>query len=165
MRAGPAPRIVVGLPIAVTDDPDGARERAARSFQVYGTLPNYKRVLDIEGVGGPAEVAVVGKENEVERQLRDLASAGATDFLAGMFPVGDDIQASLGGRGRSSRASSGSYEDLVAGATGVLGRPTVQALVEAGHEVRGTARGDEKATLLRSLGLSLWPLICSIPRQ
>jgi F420-dependent oxidoreductase-like protein len=92
----PAPRVVVGLPIAVTDDPDGARERAARSFQIYGTLPNYKRVLDIEGVGGPAEVAIVGKESAVEQQLRDIASAGATDFLAGMFPVGDDIQGSLG---------------------------------------------------------------------
>ena len=41
---------------------------------------------------------------------------------------------------------------FVAGATGVLGRPTVKALVDAGHEVRGTARGDEKSSLLRSLG-------------
>ena len=41
---------------------------------------------------------------------------------------------------------------FVAGATGVLGRPTVRALVEAGHEVRGTARRDEKSALLRSLG-------------
>ena len=41
---------------------------------------------------------------------------------------------------------------FVAGATGVLGRPTVQALVGAGHEVRGTARGEEKSALLRSLG-------------
>jgi len=91
----PAPRVVAGLPIAVTDDPAGARERAARSFQIYGTLPNYQRVLNIEGAPGPADVAVVGNESEVERQLRSIASAGATDFLAGMFPVGDDIQASL----------------------------------------------------------------------
>jgi F420-dependent oxidoreductase-like protein len=91
----PSPRVVVGLPIAVTDDPDGARERASRSFQIYGTLPNYKRVLDIEGAGGPADVAIVGKESAVEQRLRDLASAGATDFLAGMFPVGDDVPASL----------------------------------------------------------------------
>jgi F420-dependent oxidoreductase-like protein len=91
----PAPRVVVGLPLAVHDNPVDARERAGRSFQIYGTLPNYKRVLDIEGVGGPADVAIVGKENEVEQQLRDLASAGATDFLGGMFPVGDDVQASL----------------------------------------------------------------------
>ena len=41
---------------------------------------------------------------------------------------------------------------FVAGATGVLGRPTVQALVSAGHEVRGIARGEEKAGLLRTLG-------------
>jgi nucleoside-diphosphate-sugar epimerase len=40
---------------------------------------------------------------------------------------------------------------FVAGATGVLGRPTVQALVGAGHHVRGAARGVEKAQLLRSL--------------
>src|SRR5438093_7317373 len=39
---------------------------------------------------------------------------------------------------------------FVAGATGVLGRPTVRALVEAGHEVRGTARSAEKAEMLRS---------------
>lgn len=41
---------------------------------------------------------------------------------------------------------------FVAGATGVLGQPTVKLLVAAGHEVRGTARGEEKAQLLRSLG-------------
>jgi F420-dependent oxidoreductase-like protein len=92
----PSPRVVVGLPIAVTDDAAGARERAAKSFQVYGTLPNYQRVLNIEGAGGPAEVAIVGNESEVEQQLRDLASAGATDFLGGMFPVDDDVKASLG---------------------------------------------------------------------
>jgi len=41
---------------------------------------------------------------------------------------------------------------FLAGATGVLGRPTTRTLVEAGHEVRGTARGAEKAQLLRSQG-------------
>jgi F420-dependent oxidoreductase-like protein len=91
----PKPRVVVGLPVAVTDDPAGAREKAARSFQIYGTLPNYKRVLDLEGAGGPADVAIVGTEAEVERQIRALASAGATDYAAAMFPVGDDAQASL----------------------------------------------------------------------
>src|SRR5687768_1345101 len=41
---------------------------------------------------------------------------------------------------------------FLTGATGTLGRPTARALIEAGHEVRGTARGEEKAQLLRSLG-------------
>jgi nucleoside-diphosphate-sugar epimerase len=41
---------------------------------------------------------------------------------------------------------------FLTGATGVLGCPTARALVEAGHEVRGTARDEDKAQLLRSLG-------------
>src|ERR1700682_1313578 len=41
---------------------------------------------------------------------------------------------------------------FVAGATGVLGQPTVKGLIAAGHEVRGSARGEDQAALLRSLG-------------
>lgn len=41
---------------------------------------------------------------------------------------------------------------FVAGATGVLGQPAVKLLIAAGHEVRGTARGEEKQRLLKSLG-------------
>lgn len=91
----PKPRVVVGLPVAVTDNPDEARERAARSFAIYGTLPNYQRMLGIEGASGPADVAIVGNEKEVERQIRDIASTGATEFIAPLFPVGDDAKASL----------------------------------------------------------------------
>lgn len=41
---------------------------------------------------------------------------------------------------------------FVAGATGVLGRATIPRLVEAGHEVRGSARSPEKAEQLRAQG-------------
>lgn len=41
---------------------------------------------------------------------------------------------------------------FVTGATGVLGRGSVTRLVAAGHEVRGVARGDEKAAWLRDHG-------------
>jgi nucleoside-diphosphate-sugar epimerase len=41
---------------------------------------------------------------------------------------------------------------FVAGATGVLGQPTVRLLRAAGHEVTGVARSAEKEHLLRSLG-------------
>jgi nucleoside-diphosphate-sugar epimerase len=41
---------------------------------------------------------------------------------------------------------------FVAGATGVLGRSAVQRFVEAGHDVTGVARSDEKANWLRENG-------------
>ena len=41
---------------------------------------------------------------------------------------------------------------FVAGASGVIGRPLVRQLVEAGHEVVGTTRSPEKAGMLRGLG-------------
>jgi F420-dependent oxidoreductase-like protein len=90
-----APRVVVALPVAVTDDPAAAREKAGRAFIVYGTLPNYQRMLIKEGASGPADIAIVGNEAEVEKQIRDVASAGATEFAVAAFPVGDDAQASL----------------------------------------------------------------------
>jgi nucleoside-diphosphate-sugar epimerase len=44
------------------------------------------------------------------------------------------------------------HKIFVAGATGVLGRRAVKQLVDAGHEVTGIARSDDKAALLKSLG-------------
>jgi nucleoside-diphosphate-sugar epimerase len=41
---------------------------------------------------------------------------------------------------------------FVAGGTGVLGRAALQALVQAGHRVRSSARSKEKSDLIRSLG-------------
>jgi nucleoside-diphosphate-sugar epimerase len=41
---------------------------------------------------------------------------------------------------------------FVVGATGELGRPTVARMVRDGHRVRGVARSDAKAALLRGLG-------------
>jgi F420-dependent oxidoreductase-like protein len=86
----PAPRVVVGLPIAVTKDIALARESAARLFQIYGSLPSYRAMLDREGAEGPGDVVIAGDEGQVEEQLRQLGQAGATDFLAIPFRVGKD---------------------------------------------------------------------------
>lgn len=83
--ARPAPRIAVGLPVCVTDDPDGARERAARAFSIYDTLPSYKAMLEREGVGGPADVAIVGDEATVTAGIERLADIGVTDLAAVEF--------------------------------------------------------------------------------
>ena len=89
-----APRVCVGLPIAVTDEKQEGREQAAKVFQRYGILANYRRVLDIESADGPADVSIIGNEEEVESKLREFSDAGATDFLASIFPVGVDEEAS-----------------------------------------------------------------------
>lgn len=81
----PAPRVGVGLPVCVTADVDAARVRAARTFEIYGTLPSYRAMLDREGAQGPADVAVVGDEADVRRQVEHLAAIGATDFVANVF--------------------------------------------------------------------------------
>ena len=52
----PAPRIVCGLPLCLTDDVDGAREKIGKTLEVYGhAAVSYRAMLDREGVAGPAE--------------------------------------------------------------------------------------------------------------
>jgi alkanesulfonate monooxygenase SsuD/methylene tetrahydromethanopterin reductase-like flavin-dependent oxidoreductase (luciferase family) len=90
----PSPRIVAGLPIAVHDDVEEARAAAGEQFAIYGTLPNYQRILAHGGVSTPAEAAIVGDEDSVSRQIEALLAAGATDLWAAPFPVGADRAAS-----------------------------------------------------------------------
>lgn len=85
-----ADRIVAGLPVAVHDDVAEAREVIARQFAGYGTLPNYRRILDLGEAAGPADAAIVGDEQSVTAQLAALADAGATDFWAAPVAVGGD---------------------------------------------------------------------------
>ena len=81
--------------MAVTDDKTAAYEQAGNLFEWYGNLVNYRRMLNIESVDGPADIAVIGAEEEVASRLRAFADAGTTDFLAAPFPVGEDQEASL----------------------------------------------------------------------
>jgi 5,10-methylenetetrahydromethanopterin reductase len=82
-RAGqPAPRVVASLPVCVTDDVAGARAAIAKGLAMYGTLPSYRAMLDLDGAESPADIAVVGDEADVTAQLDRLADAGVTDFVA-----------------------------------------------------------------------------------
>jgi F420-dependent oxidoreductase-like protein len=91
----PAPRIVAGVPVALTDDPDGAREFAAQAFAMYGTLPSYRAMMDVEGVDGPAGLTLAGDEKAIEAGIRRYADAGVTDFNAAIFPHGEDRKAAV----------------------------------------------------------------------
>lgn len=85
-KAGrPEPRIVMCLPVAVTDDVAAARELAAKAFAIYGHLPSYRAMLDREGAAGPADVVIAGSEEEVADKVGSMADRGATDFIATPF--------------------------------------------------------------------------------
>ena len=93
-RLGSTSRIVVGLPVCVHDDAAEAREVAASAFAMYGTLPNYQRILAAGDAAGPADAAIVGPEATVRGAIEDLFAAGATDVWAAIFPVGSDARRS-----------------------------------------------------------------------
>jgi 5,10-methylenetetrahydromethanopterin reductase len=88
----PAPRVVCTLPVCVTDDADAARSAAATEFVIYGQLPSYRAMLDKEGAGGPADVAIVGDEDAVAAQIAAVAEAGVTDFVAYEYAHGAERQ-------------------------------------------------------------------------
>ena len=80
-----ATRVIAALPVCVTEDRAAAHERASKVFVVYGQLPSYRAMLDKEGVGGPADIAIVGSRNEVIDRIGHLAEIGVTDFAAVEF--------------------------------------------------------------------------------
>ncbi len=78
----PTPAVVCSLPVWVTDDPQPARELIAKTLTIYGQLPSYRAMLDIEGVDGPADISLIGSEAEVAEGLEAIKASGATDFTA-----------------------------------------------------------------------------------
>lgn len=94
----PAPRILAGVGVAVTEGAGqaaAAREAVSGNFTRYAALPAYARVIDAEGLGSPADLAVIGPEAEVRAGLERLLDAGATEILAAAIPYGDDAAGSL----------------------------------------------------------------------
>ncbi len=86
----PAPRIVASVPVSVTDRPDEVRSVVGQVLAGYNDLPSYRAMLDREGAGTPADVAVVGDEDAVRAGLAAFAEAGATDFAAVEFGLDPD---------------------------------------------------------------------------
>jgi F420-dependent oxidoreductase-like protein len=80
-KAGrPEPRVVCSLPMAVTSDPEGARERLNTEYAIYATLPSYAAMLEREGAKAPGDVSLIGTKEQVLEQLHELAEAGVTEF-------------------------------------------------------------------------------------
>ena len=84
----PAPQVIVGLPVSITDDVEATRAQINTTFGIANQVPAYRAVMEREGVDSVAEVCLIGDEAEVVRGLRRFADVGATEFSA--FPTGDD---------------------------------------------------------------------------
>ncbi|MGP4115411.1 TIGR03564 family F420-dependent LLM class oxidoreductase [Streptomyces sp. 4N509B] len=78
----PTPRVVASLPVCVTGEPEAVRERAARLFLIYRSLPNYRAVLDREDADHGGDIALVGSEEEIAAAVDRMAAAGVTDLNA-----------------------------------------------------------------------------------
>jgi F420-dependent oxidoreductase-like protein len=74
-------RIIVAVPAVVTDEPDEVRKKAVEQMSFYGQIPSYRRILDAEGVGHAADLAIIGDEKTVLAGLQRYYDAGATDVL------------------------------------------------------------------------------------
>lgn len=88
----PEPRVVAGFPIVVTNKPAEAKERIGKALVIYGQLPSYRAMLDREGVGGPADIALAGDEKHLRGELARLRDLGVSDFDAAITAVEDGAE-------------------------------------------------------------------------
>jgi F420-dependent oxidoreductase-like protein len=86
----PAPEVAVGIPVCVTSDVAGMRERAQRSFHMYGSMPSYRAMLDREGYDGPGDIAIIGDADTVGERIMAFADLGTTTFAASEFGGRDE---------------------------------------------------------------------------
>ncbi len=95
-KAGrPAPRIVCALPVSITNDVEGAKERVNTEYAVYATLPSYAAMLEREGSKDPAGASLIGSREQVLEQLHALAEAGVTEFSGAPSGSHDESDAAI----------------------------------------------------------------------
>jgi F420-dependent oxidoreductase-like protein len=85
-----APRVAVGIPVCVTDDPVAARARLAPIMERSASMPAYRRQIELEGVAQPVDLAVVGDEQSVGAHLQRFVDAGMTELCANLLGTPDD---------------------------------------------------------------------------
>jgi F420-dependent oxidoreductase-like protein len=88
----PAPRIIAGLPLVVTDQAPKVREKLSRTLRMYATMPSYRAMFDREGVANPEDVALLGDEAELAAVLDRLEESGVTDLNASVLTPDVEIK-------------------------------------------------------------------------
>jgi F420-dependent oxidoreductase-like protein len=88
--ARPEPRVVVGLPVCVTDDAAGARGRIAPGMAGTARMASYARMIASEGVSDAVDIALIGNEDDVAQRIDALVQAGMTELCANVLGDADE---------------------------------------------------------------------------
>lgn len=89
-RAGrPEPRIVAGIHIVLTSNPEAAKAKVARTLALYRLMPSYRAMLEKEGSDDPDDLALLGDEKVLDAGLERLRAIGVSDFEAAIVPFED----------------------------------------------------------------------------
>jgi 5,10-methylenetetrahydromethanopterin reductase len=86
----PEPRVAVGIPVCVTDDVAGARERLAPMMERSATMPSYRRQIELEEVASAVDLVVLGDEDAVSAHLTRFHEAGMTEICASVVGQADE---------------------------------------------------------------------------
>ena len=76
----PVPRVITAVPVLLSADVENARAAAAEQLSFYAAIPSYRNVIARERVDSIVELAAVGPEESVARQLASYLDAGATEL-------------------------------------------------------------------------------------
>src|SRR5665213_2416942 len=76
----PRPRIQAMVEVAVTRDPAATHAASVEAGRLYATLPAYRRVLDLEGVGSGADLLLAGSIDRIVAGLGAYVEAGVTEL-------------------------------------------------------------------------------------
>lgn len=103
-----APRVVVGIPVCVTDDVAGARERVRTHMERSAAMPAYQRQMAAEGVDDPVDLVVLGDDDAVTARLDAYRGAGMTELCANLLGAPEE-------QARTTEFLTGPWRDTVRG--------------------------------------------------
>jgi F420-dependent oxidoreductase-like protein len=99
-----APRIVCALPVVVTNDVNGAKERIDEALAIYPTLPSYAAMMAREGATKASDLAIVGSPEQVIDAIGKVGESGATEFSANVVGNAEEREATLAAIGALAKA-------------------------------------------------------------
>jgi len=91
----PVPRIVVSLPVSLTEDPARARALIDAESAIYPTLPSYAAMLEKEGATSASDLGLIGSRAQIIDGIGRLESAGGTELIVAVGGTPEEKRATF----------------------------------------------------------------------